>query len=111
MTATKTIRNGDVEIRYVRSYESDNRIHIGAGFILCSELIGVLRLMRMYIDEDMSGFCTIELCYDSERYSPMWVTVFDSTSVELYYTDGSTELTIEELLEITRFMLQQLGKS
>ena len=107
------IRDGDIEVGYVRNYTSDDYIYIGNdyGFIPCFEFIGILQLVRMYIDKDMSGFSTIPIYYDSKRYSPMWVTVYDGTLVELYYTDGSKELSINELLEITRFMLQQLEKS
>jgi hypothetical protein len=84
---------------------SDDYIDVGDTFVLCEELIGILRLLRMCIDTDMSGFCAIPLHYDSRGYDSKFVTVFDNTLVELYDTDGSTELVIEELLDIARFML------
>ena len=107
--ATTTIRDDEMAIEYAIE-KSNHYIFIDRQYILYNEMLGILRILRMYIHEDMSGFCIVPINYEDELYGQMWVIVYGGTSIELLCTDASIELSVAELLKIARFVTKQVGK-
>jgi hypothetical protein len=79
--------------------------------ILYDETIGILRMLRAYIENDMSGFYAMYICYDITELANIRITVFGGTSVELYYRGHGMTFSVAELLDIVRFAVDKLGKS
>lgn len=108
---TTTIRDGEIDIEYMISSTSKYYISIDEQYILFSEMLGILRILRMYIHDSMSGFYIVPIKYKDESYGTMWIIVYGGKSIELLCEDATIELSVAELLNFARFVSQQLRKA